>query len=78
MFYRLSRYIANQLFANNPNITDLSDKNRSTKVRERYIDLYDNQWIDAVEIVETYIGTENEPKCVTVLLQILMVCFYTK
>ncbi|XP_076071737.1 uncharacterized protein LOC143043212 isoform X1 [Mytilus galloprovincialis] len=34
---------------NNPNITDLSDMNRPTKVAEKFNSLYDNQWTDAFE-----------------------------
>ncbi|XP_052076883.1 uncharacterized protein LOC127714893 [Mytilus californianus] len=34
---------------NNPNIADLSDMNRPTKVAEKFNSLYDNQWTDAFE-----------------------------
>jgi len=33
----------------NPTISDLSDPNRTTKLAERYGELYDNEWTDAVE-----------------------------
>ncbi|KAL4229695.1 hypothetical protein ACF0H5_010083 [Mactra antiquata] len=34
---------------NNPNIADLSDENRPTKVAEKYSELYDNEWTEAYE-----------------------------
>ena len=63
--------MGNQLSNNNPNITDLSDKNRPTKLGERYQELYDNQWTDAFELAEKYCG--NEQETVGMLIKILMV-----
>ncbi|OWF41866.1 uncharacterized protein LOC110461834 [Mizuhopecten yessoensis] len=34
---------------NNPAIADLSDKNRASKLAERFSELYDNEWTDVVE-----------------------------
>lgn len=34
---------------NNPNITDLGDPNRPTKLGEQMSELYDNEWTDALE-----------------------------
>ena len=47
-----------KLTDNNPNIADLSDRNRPTKLAERYVELYDNQWTDAFEII--YNNNDNE------------------
>lgn len=47
-----------KLTDNNPNIADLSDKNRPTKLAERYSELYDNQWTDAFEVL--FSGDEKE------------------
>ncbi|XP_045206667.1 uncharacterized protein LOC123558887 [Mercenaria mercenaria] len=67
---RLSRSMGEKLTDNNPNIADLSDKNRPTKLGERYKELYDNQWTEAFETVyETY---RNEEKTIGVLINILM------
>ncbi|XP_052797201.1 uncharacterized protein LOC128229359 isoform X2 [Mya arenaria] len=40
---------AANLRENNPNIAELSDPNRPTKLSERYSELYDNQWTNAFE-----------------------------
>ncbi|KAH3833561.1 uncharacterized protein LOC127879079 isoform X2 [Dreissena polymorpha] len=37
------------LVHDNPDITDLSDPNRPTKIAERWSELYDNEWTDAFE-----------------------------
>ena len=50
-YYRLSKLMGQKLTDNNPNIADLSDMNRPTKLAERYVELYDNQWTDAFEII---------------------------
>lgn len=44
----------------NPNIADLSDENRPTKLSEKYSELYDNEWTDAYEEVEPDYGTEEQ------------------
>ncbi|XP_060073303.1 uncharacterized protein LOC132553108 [Ylistrum balloti] len=46
---RLSKLAGNKLVHGNPAITDLSDSNRPTKLSERYSELYDNEWTDALE-----------------------------
>ncbi|XP_053382816.1 golgin subfamily A member 6-like protein 26 [Mercenaria mercenaria] len=56
---RLSKAMGNMLTDNNPNIADLSDKNRPTKLSERYAELYDNQWTDAFDILEKRFHTEE-------------------
>ncbi|XP_060562949.1 uncharacterized protein LOC132722457 [Ruditapes philippinarum] len=56
---RLSKAMGNRLTDNNPNITDLSDRNRPTKLAEKCAELYDNQWTDAFEILEKYFSTDE-------------------
>ncbi|WAQ99592.1 hypothetical protein MAR_023965, partial [Mya arenaria] len=46
---RLSSVISAQVTDSNPNIADLSDQNRPTKLAERYSELYDNQWTECYE-----------------------------
>uniref|UniRef100_K1R1C4 Mitochondria-eating protein C-terminal domain-containing protein n=1 Tax=Magallana gigas TaxID=29159 RepID=K1R1C4_MAGGI len=46
---RLSKEMSSKLNDKNPNITDLSDSNRPTKIAEKYNELYDNEWTDALE-----------------------------
>ena len=41
--------MGDKLNENNSGIADLSDPNRSTKVAEKYNNLYDNEWTDALE-----------------------------
>ena len=38
-----------QLTVDNPNIADLSDEKRPTKLAEEFSELYDNEWTDAFE-----------------------------
>ncbi|XP_052279942.1 early endosome antigen 1-like isoform X2 [Dreissena polymorpha] len=49
---RLSKMVGENLTNNNPNITDLSDENRPTKLAEIYSEMYDNEWTDAFEELE--------------------------
>jgi len=58
-----------KLTHNNPNIADLSDKNRPTKLAERYTELYDNQWTDAYELIDA----GDEMGTIPVLLDVLYV-----
>ncbi|XP_052794651.1 uncharacterized protein LOC128227820 [Mya arenaria] len=66
---RLSKIMGQKLSDNNPNIADLSDTNRPTKLAERYQELYDNQWTDAFEVIEKCYS--DEKKCIGILLYLL-------
>ena len=69
--YRLSKAMGERLTDNNPNIADLNDRNRPTKLAERYVELYDNQWTDAFDVlIKEY---EDEEKTIGILLHILQV-----
>lgn len=68
--YRLSKLLSQKLTDNNPNIADLSDKNRPTKLAERYTELYDNQWTNAFEKLDT----NQEQDTIASLKAILLVC----
>ncbi|XP_045206656.2 myosin-3-like [Mercenaria mercenaria] len=57
---RLSKAMGDRLTDNNPNIADLSDKNRPTKLAERYTELYDNQWTDAFDSIDRYFHREED------------------
>ncbi|XP_061184188.1 uncharacterized protein LOC133192226 [Saccostrea echinata] len=65
---RLSSYVSKQLKDGNPNIADLSDKNRPTKLGEKFEQLYDNEWSDAYEILKSTI--KDEDKVVKTLVDI--------
>ncbi|XP_061188949.1 uncharacterized protein LOC133197114 [Saccostrea echinata] len=56
---RLSQAASNSLMYNNPSIADLSDKNRPTKLGERFGQLYDNEWSEAYETLKISIPSEN-------------------
>ncbi|XP_052277633.1 uncharacterized protein LOC127876414 isoform X3 [Dreissena polymorpha] len=49
---RLSKLASASLTHNNPNIADLSDPNRPTKLAEAFSELYDNEWTDAFETLK--------------------------
>ncbi|KAK3602812.1 hypothetical protein CHS0354_026363 [Potamilus streckersoni] len=55
----------------NPNITDLSDQNRPSKLGERYSELYDNQWTDAFEVL-TEKFDQDDKEAIEVLRIILL------
>ncbi|VDI48810.1 Hypothetical predicted protein [Mytilus galloprovincialis] len=50
---RLSSMAGERLTKGNPSITDLGDPNRPMKIGEKYGELYDNEWTDAMESVES-------------------------
>lgn len=50
--FRLSSFASKQLTTNNPNIADLSDRNRPTKLGEKFEQLYDNEWSEAFEYLK--------------------------
>ena len=53
-------------------MADLSDKNRPTKIGEKFGELYDEEWSDAFDAFNTQLKYAEE-KCLQVLLRILMV-----
>lgn len=72
-FFKLSRVADVHLSDNNPDISDLSDSDRPQKLNEKISDLYDKEWADAIEILET---DQSEQTAIAILLNIVMVtCF---
>ncbi|XP_061164447.1 uncharacterized protein LOC133173478 [Saccostrea echinata] len=67
---RLSSFASKQLLAGNPNMADLSDKNRPTKIGEKFGSLYDEEWSDAYDAFQTQLRYTEE-ECLRVLLRIL-------
>lgn len=63
--------MSEKLTDNNPNITDLSDMNRPTKIAERFTELYNNEWTEAFETLETH--TEKQVSNIKVLLMVTKV-----
>ncbi|XP_069130987.1 LOW QUALITY PROTEIN: uncharacterized protein [Argopecten irradians] len=70
---RLSKEMGQKLTDNNPGIADLSDPNRALKLAEKYNELYDNEWTDAMEILGEI--EKNEQINVQVLLETLKKCY---
>ncbi|XP_062594017.1 myosin heavy chain, clone 203-like [Saccostrea cucullata] len=67
---RLSAAAANRLRDQNPGITDLSDPNRPLKLAEKVSELYDNEWTNAMENLESKMNIREE-KGITILLKII-------
>ena len=67
----MSEIASSRLRDNNPNITDLSDQNRPTKIAEMMAELYDNEWTDAYDGLEQEM---SERGIVAALLDIIKVC----
>ncbi|KAL4223381.1 hypothetical protein ACF0H5_016851 [Mactra antiquata] len=65
---RLSHLVSSQLRDNNPNIADLSDMYRPTKIAEHYSELYDNEWTDAYGMLES---DNTDKECCETLLDVL-------
>lgn len=70
-FYRLSAYAGEKLRLNNPGLADLSDENRPNKLAEKFSELYDNDWTDALESLADTNQTEESQ--IQYLLQTLRV-----
>ncbi|XP_060566866.1 uncharacterized protein LOC132725703 [Ruditapes philippinarum] len=68
---RLSKSLGNKLLDNNPNIADLSDGNRPTKLAEVYQEIYDNEWTVAFERLTTGRG-DDEEAVISTLVSILV------
>ncbi|KAL5012617.1 hypothetical protein ScPMuIL_011168 [Solemya velum] len=64
---RLSKSMGSKLSDNNPSIADLSDQNRATKLAEKFSELYDNEWTEAMEILEK---SNDEERAITILLTV--------
>ena len=60
-----------KLSADNPDIADLSDENRPTKLAEKYSELYDNEWTDAFEVTEELKGEKQAIKILLTILQVV-------
>lgn len=56
---RVSELAGAKLSAGNPNLVDISDENRPTKLAERYTELYDNDWTDAFAVL-TDAGNDDQ------------------
>ena len=71
---RLSAFACDRLRDNNAAIADLSDENRPINLGEKFSELYDNQWTDAMERLEGNLGM-TEMDAIQCLLDIIKVDF---
>lgn len=62
---------SSRLRDNNPDIADLSDQYRPTKLAEIFSQIYDNEWTDAYEMLEKKPMKEEE--IIAFLLKVVMV-----
>ncbi|KAK3582902.1 hypothetical protein CHS0354_009708 [Potamilus streckersoni] len=69
---RLSEHAGALLNHNNPAIADLSDPNRATKLGEKYLQLYDNQWTDAFSKLEKEYSSSSDEELTGHLYNILV------
>ena len=60
-----------KLTAGNPNITDLSDGFRPTKLGEMYMQLYDDEWTEAFDGLE--VQGQCDIEAIGILEKVLMV-----
>ncbi|XP_048774733.2 uncharacterized protein LOC125679511 isoform X2 [Ostrea edulis] len=67
---RLSSFASRQLIEGNPNIADLSDPNRPTKLSEKFNNVYDNEWSDAFEELQD--NDKSEDEIVKLLMHIII------
>ena len=61
-----------KLTDNNPNITDLSDENRPTKLAEKYCELYDNEWTEAFAFLTEH-SEKTEEDAIRILIESFVV-----
>lgn len=73
-FFRLSGFASKQLTEGNPNFTDLSDKNRPTKIAEYFHNVYDEEWTNALEVLSAKRqSSRNEEEAIFILMDIIKV-----
>ncbi|XP_052793230.1 uncharacterized protein LOC128227070 isoform X1 [Mya arenaria] len=64
---RLSAALGAKMSDNNPDITDLSDPNRPTKLAEMFSELYDNEWTEAYDVLTEKDTQEKQDACKNLL-----------
>lgn len=68
---RLSGFASKQLTEGNPDFTDLSDKNRPTRIAEMFHNIYDEEWTTALEAL-THVKKGSEPRTEEQAIKLLM------
>lgn len=75
LYHRLSKIAGSKLTSNNPDIADLSDDNRPTKLAEKFSQLYDDAWTDSLEELTEVETKLDDTVAISFLLRIVMVSF---
>lgn len=77
-YYRRGELTSKAMHENNPNVADLSDVNRPSKVAERFSRLYDDLWTETCEeLTQQYQAEYNgEKQAILDLAEILRVCLF--
>jgi hypothetical protein len=75
-FFNSSKRASHALRLYNPDIPDLSDTNRPTKIAEKFSELYDNEWIEAFESLSKT-ERSSEKANIETLLNIVTVTTYS-
>lgn len=70
---RLSKIAGSKLTSNNPDIADLNDDNRPTKLAEKFGQLYDDAWTDSMEELTGGELRLDDRAAIGFLLRIVMV-----
>uniref|UniRef100_K1RSL5 Uncharacterized protein n=1 Tax=Magallana gigas TaxID=29159 RepID=K1RSL5_MAGGI len=70
---RLTKIAGSKLTNNNPDIADLNDDNRPTKLAEKFGQLYDDEWTDSMEELTEGELRLDDRAAIGFLLRIIMV-----
>ncbi|KAL4231003.1 hypothetical protein ACF0H5_011376 [Mactra antiquata] len=68
---RLSSVLGQKITADNPDIADLSDPHRPTKLVEKFRSLYDDEWTNAYEELDKLCSNKKEDKIISVLVDLI-------
>ena len=71
--FRLSKFATQQLTQGNPNIADLSDRNRPTNIGDKFGQLYDDEWSEAYNALKPYVKSDEE--ILKILANLIQVCW---
>ncbi|XP_052721753.1 uncharacterized protein LOC128192810 isoform X2 [Crassostrea angulata] len=72
---RLSKLAGPKMTSKNPDIADLNDDNRPTKLAEKFGQLYDDAWTDSMEELTGVETRLNDREAISFLLRIVMTAY---
>lgn len=74
--FRLSQISGSRLTDGNVQFTDLNTQNRPTKIAENFRELYNDKWMEALEVLPND-SPDAEKKSISTLLYIVQACIVT-